>query len=64
MTDERYTAIGCDCGDAFCGGCEDALTDRDNEISAEYHTDTNNLDEPDPCCSAWPECYCGGNLTI
>jgi hypothetical protein len=55
MTDERYTATGCECGDAFCGGCEDALIERDNDIS---------LDEPDPCCSAWPECYCGGNLTI
>lgn len=27
--DRRYTATACECGDAFCAGCEDAEIDRD-----------------------------------
>ena len=29
--DRRYTATMCECGDAFCAGCEDADVDRDEQ---------------------------------
>lgn len=32
MTDARYSEPGCECGDAFCAGCENAEVDRDGDI--------------------------------